>query len=97
MRSMPYQRMDALIMPVEISTTKYSSPKKSTVMTATIISSILLSDSLGGMILPSVTGLIVEQFGAPMMTWLVSASLVGNILMFMLRLRLRKANNPLPA
>lgn len=50
------------------------------------------------MILPSATGHVVKHFGAPMMTWLVSASLVGNILMFtLLLLRLRKANNPLPA
>lgn len=77
--------------------TGYNLAGQSVKLTATISSIILLGDSLGGMILPSATGRIVEQFGAPMMTWLVSASLVGNILMFMLLLRLRKANNPLPA
>ena len=77
--------------------TGYNLAGQSVKLTATISSIILLGDSLGGMILPSATGQVVEHFGAPMMTWLVLASLVGNIVMFTLLLRLRKANNPLPA
>ncbi len=77
--------------------TGYNLAGQSVKLTATISSIILLGDSMGGMILPSATGQIVERFGAPMMTWLVLASLVGNIIMFTLLLRFRKANNPLPA
>ncbi len=77
--------------------TGYNLAGQSVKLTATISSIILLGDSMGGMILPSATGQVVERFGAPMMTWLVLASLVGNILMFTLLLRLRKAKNPLPA
>lgn len=70
--------------------TGYNLAGQSVKLTATIISIILLGDSLGGMILPSATGQMVEYFGAPMMTRLGSASLVGNILMFALLLHLRK-------
>ena len=74
--------------------TGYNLAGQSVKLTATISSVILLGDSMGGMILPSATGQVVEHFGAPMMTWLVLASLVGNIIMFTLLMRLRKANNP---
>jgi FHS family Na+ dependent glucose MFS transporter 1 len=77
--------------------TGYNLAGQSVKLTATISSIILLGDSLGGMILPSATGQVVERFGAPLMTWLVFASLLGNILMFVLLLRLRKANSQPPA
>lgn len=63
---------------------------RSVKLTATISSIILLGDSFGGMVLPSLTGQVVERFGAPMMNWLVLGSLIGNILMFVAILRLRR-------
>ncbi len=69
--------------------TGYNLAGRSVKLTATISSIILLGDSFGGMILPSLTGQVVEHFGAPMMTWLVFGSLAGNILMLLAILRLR--------
>jgi MFS transporter, FHS family, Na+ dependent glucose transporter 1 len=69
--------------------TGYNLAGQSVKLTATVSSIILLGDSFGGMILPSLTGQVVEHFGAPMMTWLVFGSLIGNILMLLAMLRLR--------
>ena len=69
--------------------TGYNLAGQSVKLTATISSIILLGDSFGGMLLPSLTGQMVEHFGAPMMTWLVFGSLIGNILMLLAMLRLR--------
>lgn len=69
--------------------TGYNLAGQSVKLTATISSIILLGDSFGGMVLPSLTGQVVEHFGAPMMTWLVFGSLVGNVLMLLAILRLR--------
>ena len=71
--------------------TGYNLAGQSVKLTATISSIILLGDSLGGMILPSLTGQVVEHFGAPVMTWLVFGSLVGNALMLLAILRLRSS------
>jgi FHS family Na+ dependent glucose MFS transporter 1 len=72
--------------------TGYNLAGQSVKLTATISSIILLGDSLGGMVLPSLTGRVVERFGAPMMNWLVLGSLIGNIAMLLAILRLRGAN-----
>jgi MFS transporter, FHS family, Na+ dependent glucose transporter 1 len=69
--------------------TGYNLAGQSVKLTATISSIILLGDSLGGMILPALTGQVVERFGAQMMTWLVFASLVGNMVALLVMLRLR--------
>ena len=69
--------------------TGYNLAGQSVKLTATISSIILLGDSFGGMFLPALTGQVVEHFGAPMMTWLVFGSLIGNILMLLAMLRLR--------
>ena len=63
---------------------------QSLVLTATIGSIILLGDSLGGMVLPSATGKIIEWAGAPAMVYLVFASLVLNLAAFLLMLKLRQ-------
>jgi MFS transporter, FHS family, Na+ dependent glucose transporter 1 len=52
---------------------------------------ILLGDSLGGMVLPWMVGQTLEQLGPGAMTWLVTASLVANLLAFLAILRLRLA------
>jgi FHS family Na+ dependent glucose MFS transporter 1 len=79
--------------------TGYNLAGQSVKLTATISSIILLGDSFGGMLLPSLTGQVVEHFGAPMMTWLVFGSLVGNLIMLLAMLRLRgsTAQEPIPA
>ncbi len=69
--------------------TGYNLAGQSVKLTATISSIILLGDSFGGMLLPSLTGQVVEHFGAPMMTWLVFGSLAGNLIMLLAMLRLR--------
>jgi FHS family Na+ dependent glucose MFS transporter 1 len=76
--------------------TGYNLAGQSVKLTATISSVILLGDSFGGMILPSLTGQVVERFGAPMMTWLVFGSLIGNMLMLAAMLRLRNQKKTLP-
>jgi len=67
----------------------YNLAGQSVRLTATISSIILLGDSLGGMILPSLTGQAVERFGVQTMTWLLFASLVGNMAALLVMLRLR--------
>lgn len=64
---------------------------QSLALTATISSIILLGDSLGGMILPSTTGKIIEWAGAPAMIYLVFASLVLNLVAFLFMLKLGKS------
>ncbi|MFZ6026970.1 MAG: MFS transporter [Chloroflexota bacterium] len=71
--------------------TGYNLAGQSVRLTATVSSVILLGDSLGGMILPALTGQVVERFGASTMAWLVFGSLVGNLAMLWLILRLRNA------
>jgi MFS transporter, FHS family, Na+ dependent glucose transporter 1 len=63
---------------------------QSLVLTATISSIILLGDSLGGTLLPSVTGKIIEWGGAQSMLVLVFASLLLTLTAFLFMLKLRK-------
>jgi FHS family Na+ dependent glucose MFS transporter 1 len=67
----------------------YNLAGRSVKLTATVSSIILLGDSLGGMILPSLTGQAVEHFGVQTMIWLVFVSLVGNMVALLVMLRLR--------
>jgi FHS family Na+ dependent glucose MFS transporter 1 len=60
-------------------------------MTGKITGVILLGDSLGGMVLPTVVGKVIEGSGARAMVYLVFGSLVLNLLAFMGMLRLRPA------
>ncbi|MDX9991132.1 MAG: MFS transporter [Anaerolineales bacterium] len=69
---------------------------QSLVLTATISSIILLGDSLGGMILPSATGKIIEGLGAPAMIYLVFASLALNLVAFLFMLKLRQKESKIP-
>ncbi len=50
---------------------------------------ILLGDSLGGMILPTLVGKVIEAVGAATMTYLVAASLALNLVAFAFLLRAR--------
>ena len=58
-------------------------------LTARLSSIVLLGDSFGGMILPWLTGQVLELFGAQTMTWLVFISLALNLLAFFEMLRRR--------
>jgi FHS family Na+ dependent glucose MFS transporter 1 len=49
-------------------------------LTARISSLILLGDSVGGMVLPGLTGLIIERAGATAMAQLVLGSLIATFL-----------------
>ncbi len=68
----------------------YNLAGQSVKLTATISSVILLGDSLGGMILPSLTGQAVEHVGVQMIIWLLLVSLVGTMAALLAMLRLRK-------
>ena len=67
--------------------TGYNLAGKSVNLTATISSIILLGDSLGGIVLPWVTGQAIERFGAQTMPWLVFSSLAITMLVFIIMLR----------
>jgi MFS transporter, FHS family, Na+ dependent glucose transporter 1 len=69
---------------------------QSLALTATISSIILLGDSLGGMVLPSAVGKIIELGGAQAMIWLVFASLVFTLLAFLTMLKLGKSESKAP-
>jgi FHS family Na+ dependent glucose MFS transporter 1 len=60
-------------------------------LTARASGIVLLGDSLGGMVLPWLVGQVLETLGVRVMVGLIFASLVGNLLMFGMILRLRKA------
>ena len=66
-------------------------------MTGRITGVILLGDSLGGMVLPTVVGKVIEGSGPRSMVSLVFGSLVLNLLAFIGMLRLRPAKKPLDA
>lgn len=55
---------------------------------------ILLGDSLGGMVLPTLVGQIIEKTGAGTMTYLVAGSLVLNLLAFASLVRSRSVAKP---
>lgn len=62
--------------------TGYNLAGQSIKLTATISSIIILGDSLGAVVLPWLTGLAIERFGARTMPWLVFSSLMLNVLVF---------------
>ena len=66
--------------------TGYNLAGQSVKLTATISSIILLGDSLGGIVLPWVTGQAIERFGAQTMPWLVFSSLAITMLVFVIML-----------
>ncbi|MCB9423428.1 MAG: MFS transporter [Ardenticatenaceae bacterium] len=70
--------------------TGYNLAGQSIKLTATISSSIILGDSLGGVVLPWVTGQAIERFGARTMPWLVFSSLAINALVFGIMLLQRR-------
>ena len=67
--------------------TGYNLAGQSVKLTATVSSIILLGDSLGGVILPWVTGQAIERFGAQTMPWLVISSLAITALVFVIMLQ----------
>ncbi len=69
----------------------YTLAGRSIKLTARMSSIILLGDSFGGMILPSLTGRVLERFGAQAMMWLVFISLGLTLLAFLEMLRQRNA------
>ena len=70
--------------------TGYNLVGQSVRLTATVSSIIILGDSFGGVVLPSVTGQAIERFGARTMPWLVFASLAINALVFVIMVRQRR-------
>ena len=71
--------------------TGYNLAGQSIKLTATISSIILLGDSVGGIVLPSLTGQAIERFGAQSMPWLVFGSLAINALVFVIMLQQHKS------
>lgn len=69
---------------------------QSLVLTASISSIILLGDSLGGMVLPSVAGKIIEIGGGQAMIWLVFAGLIFTSLGFLAILHLGRQQSKSP-
>jgi FHS family Na+ dependent glucose MFS transporter 1 len=70
---------------------------QSIAMTGRITSIILLGDSFGGMVLPTVVGKVIEGSGPRAMVYLVFSSLVLDLLAFTGMLRLCPAKNGLDA
>jgi FHS family Na+ dependent glucose MFS transporter 1 len=62
--------------------TAYNLAGQSIKLTATNSSIIILGDNLGVVVLPWLTGLAIERFGAHTMPWLVLSSLTLNVLVF---------------
>jgi MFS transporter, FHS family, Na+ dependent glucose transporter 1 len=63
-------------------------------LTGRIAGMILLGDSFGGMVLPTLVGKVIEASGPRNMLYLVLGSLVLNLLAFVGMLRLRPAEKP---
>jgi MFS transporter, FHS family, Na+ dependent glucose transporter 1 len=63
-------------------------------MTGRITGVILLGDSFGGMVLPTLVGKVIEGSGPHTMVYLVFGSLILNLLAFTGMLRLRPAKKP---
>ena len=70
--------------------TGYNLAGQSIKLTATISSIILLGDSFGGIVLPWLTGRVIESYGAQTMPWLVFSSLALTMVVFLIMLRQRK-------
>jgi MFS transporter, FHS family, Na+ dependent glucose transporter 1 len=64
-------------------------------LTSKVASIILLGDSFGGMILPTVVGKFIEGSGPRVMVYVVFGSLVLNLLAYTSMLRLRPAKKPI--
>jgi FHS family Na+ dependent glucose MFS transporter 1 len=65
-------------------------------LTAGVSAVIMLGDSVGGMVMPGLTGLFMERAGAGAMTLLVLASMAATVLAFLaiLAFRMRGAESP---
>ena len=70
--------------------TGYNLAGQSIKLTATISSIIILGDSFGGFVLPSLTGAAIENLGAESMPWLVFGAFAINGLIFLAMLTQRK-------
>lgn len=70
--------------------TGYNLAGQSITLTATMSSIIILGDSLGGVVLPWLTGQAIERFGARTMPWLVFFSLAINGLIFVIMMVQRR-------
>ncbi len=73
--------------------TGYNLVGQSIKLTATISSIIILGDSFGGVVLPSLTGAAIEYLGAESMPWIVFGAFAVNGLIFILMLAQRKKGN----
>jgi len=67
---------------------------QSIALTGRVSGIILLGDSLGGMILPTLVGKVIESSGPQFMVYLVFGSLLLNLLAFTALLRLRPSKMP---
>lgn len=70
--------------------TGYNLAGQSIKLTATISSIIILGDSFGGLVLPSLTGAAIETLGAESMPWIVFVAYAINGLIFLAMLTQRK-------
>ena len=70
--------------------TGYNLAGQSIKLTATISSIIILGDSLGGLVLPSITGAAIERLGAESMPWIVFVAFAINGLVFLAMLAQRR-------
>jgi FHS family Na+ dependent glucose MFS transporter 1 len=68
---------------------------QSITLTGKLTGVILLGDSFGGMVLPTVVGKVIEGSSPRAMVYLVFGSLVLNLLAFIGMLHLRPAKTPL--
>ena len=67
-------------------------------LTAGVSAVIMLGDSVGGMVMPGLTGLFMERVGAWAMTSLVLASMAATVVAFVaiLAFRMRRSESPAP-
>jgi FHS family Na+ dependent glucose MFS transporter 1 len=67
-------------------------------LTAGVSAAILLGDSVGGMVMPGLTGLFMERAGAGAMTYLILASMAATVVAFLaiLAFRMRRSELPVP-
>jgi len=70
-------------------------------LTAGVSAAILLGDSVGGMVMPGLTGLFMERAGAGAMTYLILASMAATVVAFLailaiLAFRMRRSELPAP-
>jgi FHS family Na+ dependent glucose MFS transporter 1 len=65
-------------------------------LTAGVSAVIMLGDSVGGMVMPGLTGLFMERAGAGAMTVLVLASMAATVVAFLaiLAFRTRRSESP---